>query len=107
MLVSHAAERPEVGVWPFNLRDSLPTVPVPLGKEHAALRLDLAAALAKAYDDNGFALRAYRRPPVPPPPDAAWAAGLLTAAGIPLPAGFPADAPAPDEPPIAADETAP
>ena len=89
--VSHAADRPEVGVWPFGLRDPLPTVPVPLGEDDPPLKLDLAAAVARAFAENGFFLRAYRRPPDPPlaPADAAWAADLLTAAGIPLPPGFP------------------
>ncbi|MFH5803545.1 DUF4058 family protein [Alienimonas sp. DA493] len=97
--VSQVEARPSLALWPIALRDPLPSIPVPLGGGDAPLTLDLAEAFTLTYDRGGHARGAYRRPPVPPlsPEDAAWAAGLLTDAGIPLPPGFPPDEP-PDEP---------
>ena len=91
VMVSQAGLRPAAGEWPFGLRDRFPTVPVPLSGDDPPVWVDLGAVFTTAYDRGGFARRAYRRPPDPPlsPADAAWAAGLLTAADIPLPAGFP------------------
>ena len=91
VMVSQAGLRPAAGEWPFGLRDPFPTVPVPLSGDDPPVWVDLGAVFANAYDRGGFARRSYRRPPEPPldPADAEWAAGLLTAADIPLPAGFP------------------
>ena len=91
VMVSQAGLRPAAGEWPFGLRDAFPTVPVPLSWDDPPVWLDLGTVFTTAYDRGGFARRAYRRPPVPPLSlaDAQWAAGLLTAAGLPLPPGFP------------------
>ena len=65
---------------------------MPLSGDDPPVWVDLGAVFTTAYDRGGFARRAYRRPPTPPLSlaDAQWAAGLLTAAGVPLPLGFPA-----------------
>ena len=63
-------------IWAFNLRDSLPVVPVPLKAPDADAPLDLGAALREAYDRSGYAYSVdYRQTPPPPelsPEDAAW-----------------------------------
>ncbi len=58
-LVSRAAERPRVGVWPVGLRDRLPTIPIPLAAGDADVPLDLRAALDRVYDEAGYARYIY------------------------------------------------
>ena len=88
--VSRADERPAAGVWEIGLRDALPPLPVPL-RGGDAVTLDVRAALDAVYDQSRYARTVYRFPPDPPldPADAAWAAGVLSAAGLPLPPDFP------------------
>lgn len=62
-----AEQRPQVEVWPIQLQDRLPTVPVPLSQPDPDASLDLAAAVAAVYERGGYAsLIDYRRPPPPP-----------------------------------------
>ena len=84
--------RPPADVWVWNLRDPLPTIPIPLRPPHADAALDLRAALDRTYDEAGLEDYLHLAPPDPPLPaaDAAWAAGVLHAAGL---------APPPDIPP--------
>ncbi len=74
-------EQPPTGeAWPFNLRDRLPTAPVPLRPPHADARLDLQAALNLVYDRAGYGLSVdYTQPADPPLPEgeAAWAQTIL------------------------------
>ena len=88
--VSRAEDRPVVDLWPFSVRDPLPTVPIPL-RDGANVSLDLRALLDAIWSVSSYESRIYRQSPDPPlsPEDAAWAAGILTEAGIPLPPGFP------------------
>ena len=90
--VSVAGRRPAVDLFAFTLRDTLPVIPVPL-RGGAIVPLDLRAVQDLIYDASAYDRQLYLRPPVPPlpPEDAAWAAGVLTDAGIPLPPGFPPD----------------
>ena len=94
--VSRIEDRPVVDVWPFGVRDPLPTVPVPL-RNGESVRLDLRALLDAVWSVSGYESLIYDHLPSPPLPadDARWAAGLLTDAGIPLPPGFPPPASAP------------
>jgi hypothetical protein len=81
-LVSRSSEYPRADVWPFGVRDPLPTIPVPLGGDVAELTLDLSAPFREAYDDGHYCrLVTYTRPPTPPlrEPDATWARELLAA----------------------------
>ena len=91
VLVSRAEERPELDLWPFGLRDPLPTVPIPLLGDDPPVMLDLQEAFRRTFAEGQYHRRVYDAPPDPPlsAADAAWAADLLTAAGVPLPAGFP------------------
>jgi hypothetical protein len=83
VLVSRPDERPEVGLWPFGVRDPFPQLAVPLPDRTGEPLLDLRPAFDQAYDGGGYRLDAYRTPPDPPlaAADAAWAAALAPAAG--------------------------
>jgi hypothetical protein len=85
-MVSRAETRPEVDVWPIAIRSPLPMIPIPLlGQDHQPVVLQ--EILHGVYEASGYAATCYRRPPKPPlrPEDAAWADGILKAAGIALP----------------------
>ena len=88
--VSVAERRPAAGLWGFGVRDPLPVVPVPLDGGDA-IPLDLRTVCDAVHDGSGYGRDLYRRPPDPPldAADAAWAAEVLTAAGLPLPPAFP------------------
>ena len=67
-------------VWPIQLRDPLPVVPVPLRPPDADTPLDLAKALAAIYDEARYDLSLdYGQPPDPPleGAEAEWAAELV------------------------------
>ena len=80
-LVSRVEERPNVGVWPWKLRDPLPIIPIPLSGTDPDARLDLRAALDRVYDEQGYSDYIYSGQPEPrlAPDDAAWAAQFLPA----------------------------
>ena len=76
VILSRAEERPITEVWPIQLDERLPVVPVPLLRDDADVSLDLQQALTNVYDLLGYDLAIdYSGPPeVPLPPDqAAWA----------------------------------
>jgi hypothetical protein len=66
-------------IWPWDVRDALPVVAVPLKPPFTVVALDLAAALTTVYDRFYSGLIDYTEPPVPPlrPADATWAEALL------------------------------
>jgi hypothetical protein len=78
-LVSRAAARPTVGLWPVRLADRLPVLPVPLRAPAADAKLDLQALVHQIYDAGGYADYLYRRPPRPrlTPEQLAWAQAFL------------------------------
>lgn len=73
--VSRAEERPRVGLWPIQLRDPLPKIPIPLRAPDADVWLDLQAVLHKVYDSAGYEPLLYQRELSPPlsEADAEWA----------------------------------
>jgi hypothetical protein len=76
-------ERPICGVWPIQLRDVLPLLPIPLLRPDPPVMLDLSQALRTAYRRAHYDLRIdYRAPCDPPlaPADAEWAEQLLARA---------------------------
>jgi len=78
--LSRAGCRPMTGIWPIGLRQTLPTILVPLLAGDADVPLGLQAAMTATYDAFGFDLEIdYQRPPQVPllPEDAAWAQALL------------------------------
>src|SRR5947209_11372037 len=50
VLVSRAEERPDLLLWPINLHNRLPPVPVPLAAPDPSVSLDLQAVLHRVYD---------------------------------------------------------
>jgi len=73
--VSRRWERPRVGLWPFNVRDRLPKLHVPLRKNDPEVVIELKPLLDRIYDGGGYAYEIYKRPPEPPLSnlDATWA----------------------------------
>ena len=51
IVVSRAAEFPRVGIWTQTVRDSLPTIPVPLKADTPDVSIDLRSCLDQAYDE--------------------------------------------------------
>lgn len=83
VFVSRAEDRPMIDVWPVTLRQSLPTVAVPLLEGDSDLDLDLQQAFDNIYDLRGFDLLLdYHKPPEVPlsPGDTKWARGIVDAA---------------------------
>jgi hypothetical protein len=80
-VVSRAESRPTDDVWPIQLAEPLPPLPVPLLEPDPDTSLDLAAAFASVYDDGPYArVIDYQQPPPPPrlsPREQAWLAELL------------------------------
>ncbi len=86
VILSRADRRPLCEVWPINLRDPLPVVPVPLLAPDADAQLDLGTALHDVYDGAGYDdwLDYTHPPPDPPlaPADAAWLDARLREQGV-------------------------
>jgi hypothetical protein len=82
VMVSRRSERPRVGLWPIQLRDPLPAIPIPLRPGDAEPLVALKSVLNQVYDTGGFAYDAYGGSPEPPlsAADAEWARQLLAAA---------------------------
>ncbi len=49
IMVSNFYERPAAEIWPLQLQDSLPNIPVPLLQPHSPVPLDLGTAFSTAY----------------------------------------------------------
>jgi hypothetical protein len=80
VVLSRAEERPISEVWPIQLDEHLPVVPVPLLSGDADVSLDLQQALTNVYDLLGYDLAIdYSDPPeLPLPPEqATWAEKCL------------------------------
>lgn len=80
LFVCRKSEYPRAEVWPFTIRYSIPTIPVPLKPEHGDVPLDLQRGVLEVYDLNRYSQRIdYSNPPEPAlrRPDAEWAAELL------------------------------
>ena len=74
---SHA---PNIEVWPLNLKEALPALPVPLREPDPDARLDLSACLAAVYDEAGYDLSVDYALPPPPPlthEEGAWVRELI------------------------------
>lgn len=54
VLVSRVENRPSAEFWPFGLRDRMPTIPVPLGRDEKDAVLDLRAVLDRVYDESAY-----------------------------------------------------
>ena len=84
--LSRLARRPLTQIWPVQLREPLPTVPVPLLPPDADVPLDLQAAVQACFDLVGYErLLDYVSPPPPPElsdDDTAWVNNILQTAGV-------------------------
>jgi hypothetical protein len=84
--LSRANRRPHVSVWPIQLQNTLPTLPVPLTEPDPDVLLDLNAILAAVYERGGYgSIIDYHQPPPPPQISAeeeAWLDQYLRAEGI-------------------------
>lgn len=65
-LVSQVEKRPVVGIWPIQLCDPLPTLPIPLRTPDPHASLDLQQALHRIYDAAGYEDYLYTSAPQPP-----------------------------------------
>jgi hypothetical protein len=75
VVLSRVERRPYVDVWPIQLFEKLPPIPVPLVKPDPDVALDLGAVVAAVYERGGYAtLIDYSQPPPPPLSEAesAW-----------------------------------
>jgi len=77
--LSRAERRPQVEVWPVQLWDRLPAIPIPLRAPDADVSLDLAECVASVYDRAAYGadIDYASTPPAPPLGEAegAWVAG--------------------------------
>jgi hypothetical protein len=83
VLVSRAEERPRAGLWPWNLRDPMPTVPIPVRTPDPDARLELQRLLHNCYDSAGYHTYLYEEGsprPALAKKDAAWARQILRSA---------------------------
>jgi hypothetical protein len=76
VVLSRADRRATVEVWPIQLKDPLPVLPVPLLEPDPDVPLDLGAAVGSVYDSGPYQrVINYQEPPPPPPlapEEAAW-----------------------------------
>jgi hypothetical protein len=79
-MVSRWQTRPQVDVWPFDLREPIPAIPVPLLAEHGSVSLDFRAALDRVYDGAGYGDFIYDLEPTPmlTALDAEWAKSFIS-----------------------------
>lgn len=79
VMVCRSHARPEVGLWPMNLRERLPKIPVPLKQEHPDAALDLQKVLHELYDAARYEDFIYDGSPVPllSQDDEKWARTIL------------------------------
>ena len=80
--VSEGMRVPEVDVYGWNLRDRLPSIPVPLARNDDDAMLDLEAAFSAAYDRAGYEYALNYEDEVRPKmneSDAAWVRDRLEA----------------------------
>ena len=83
IMLHNAYDRRFCRVWPRSVRQTLPTLPIPLRRPDPDVSLNLQQALHTAYERARYDLRVdYRKPPMPPlsPADAEWAGTLIPTA---------------------------
>jgi hypothetical protein len=80
VVLSRSDRRPHMAVWPIQLMDRLPMVPVPLLEPDPDAPLDLGAAVANVYERGAYAAQIdYRETPPAPAlsaDEADWLASL-------------------------------
>jgi hypothetical protein len=84
VVLSRATRRPTVEVWPIQLADPLPVLPVPLLEPDPDAVLALGALVASVYERGAYGAEIDYRQPAPPPlsdDEAAWVDELLRRSG--------------------------
>ncbi len=78
-LVSRMERRPRADLWPIQLRQRLPVVPIPLSDPHPDAQLDLQDVLHRVYDAARYGSYIYEEEPTPnlASDDTAWARTLV------------------------------
>lgn len=67
VMLSRENKRPRVEVWPIQIQDKLPVLPVPLLQPDPDAKLNLNAVLANVYERGGYAtIIDYKESPPPP-----------------------------------------
>jgi hypothetical protein len=82
VFVSHAAAFPQMGIWPFTVREPMPVVRVPLANGDPPVSVSLKSCFDRAYEEARYDRTLhYERPPTPRlrEPDATWARELIAA----------------------------
>ncbi|MFA0760473.1 MAG: hypothetical protein HZLCBSQH_000567 [Candidatus Fervidibacterota bacterium] len=85
IVLSRIQKRPRVEVWPVQLWEKLPTIPVPLLPPDPDVPLDLNAIVASVYERGAYdRILDYRQPPPPPLTDeeAQWIDRWLREKGL-------------------------
>jgi hypothetical protein len=86
IMLSRAVSRPKVIVWPIQLKEKLPTVPVPLRAPDLDVTLDLGRIVADVYERGAYDLQLdYTKDPPPPKlyaEEAAWVQQHLQTRGV-------------------------
>ncbi len=80
ILVRRGEQRGRADLYAFNVRDPIPSFPLPLQKGDVEPVIDLKPLLDELYDEASYDLRVnYTQPPVPPlsDADAQWAIQVL------------------------------
>jgi len=79
--LSRGERRPTVEVWPIQLANRLPVLPVPLLEPDPGVPCDLGTAVASVYERGAYASQIDYGQPLPPPPlsqaEADWLTALL------------------------------
>jgi len=85
ILVSRGWERPKAQLYPFNLNEPIPEIPIPLRPGESEPTLSLGELLSQVYEQVRYDLRIdYTAEPEPPldPAVSAWSHGLLRQANL-------------------------
>ena len=79
--LGRARNRPRVDIWPIQLHDRLPRLPIPLLYPDSDVALDLGAIVRDVYERGAYTKRIDYTQPVPPPEltseEQAWVTQLL------------------------------
>lgn len=65
--LAHNDYRPTIDVWPVQLNERLPVIPIPLAYPDPYVPLDLSAIVQRVYERGAYGTRLDYTQPVPPP----------------------------------------
>ncbi len=84
VMVRRVTDWKRVGLWPMELRDRLPRIPIPIQEPTPDVKIDLQDVLDTVYDESDYHATIYRSPPVPAlkKEEIAWANECLREANV-------------------------